>query len=338
MNTSEFPFADPSGPVLGEAALALYRSLLAEGPRVRERVWSGAERTALRQLIGIGLVAPQPVDNDEYVLVDPLTVRARWGEALHAHAGHLLEYAAGLPRLLQDFSDAFHQRAEPVVDAGRTEYIEGKPLIRRRISQLISASTREVVTAQPGHRAPASLEAALKQDLPMLGRGVARRTLYQSSVRHTPTVRNFIRELSRAGGEVRTLEEPFERVFIFDRRTVVMPVNGEHDVAATTDDPATVSYVLSVFERDWTRADPFDDYMPHPADPLGRTQRVIVRLLAEGLGQQAIASRLSLSQRTVAAHIAKVREQYGADTLFQLAWRMGREEGRRQGGEAADTP
>ncbi|MDH6703578.1 DNA-binding NarL/FixJ family response regulator [Kitasatospora sp. MAA19] len=36
----------------------------------------------------------------------------------------------------------------------------------------------------------------------------------------------------------------------------------------------------------------------------------------------AVATRLGLSERTVAAHIARLRHHYGAHTLFQLGRQM----------------
>ena len=41
-----------------------------------------------------------------------------------------------------------------------------------------------------------------------------------------------------------------------------------------------------------------------------------------GLTQRAVATRLGLSERTVAGHISRLREKYGAQTLFQLGWLM----------------
>ncbi|WP_158707014.1 MULTISPECIES: helix-turn-helix domain-containing protein [Streptomyces] len=46
------------------------------------------------------------------------------------------------------------------------------------------------------------------------------------------------------------------------------------------------------------------------------------RLLARGLTQRAIAGRMGLSERTVAGHIARLRELYDAQTLFQPGRRM----------------
>ncbi|MEU6972588.1 hypothetical protein AB0A71_33695 [Kitasatospora aureofaciens] len=55
---------------------------------------------------------------------------------------------------------------------------------------------------------------------------------------------------------------------------------------------------------------------PHP------TTVRISRLLARVLTQRAVATRLGLSERTVAGHIYRLRDRYGAQTLFHLGWHL----------------
>ncbi|MFH9349230.1 helix-turn-helix domain-containing protein [Kitasatospora sp. NPDC017646] len=55
---------------------------------------------------------------------------------------------------------------------------------------------------------------------------------------------------------------------------------------------------------------------PHP------TTVRIGRLLARGLTQRAVATRLGISERTVAGHISRLRDRYGARTLFHLGWHL----------------
>ncbi|MEV5463694.1 helix-turn-helix domain-containing protein, partial [Streptomyces cellulosae] len=87
---------------------------------------------------------------------------------------------------------------------------------------------------------------------------------------------------------------------------------------------AVVHYLADVFDRSWQRATAF------PADPdiaVARTisnevRLSIVRLLIEGESETAIARRIGLSKRSCATHIAKLKQQLGADTLFQLGYRV----------------
>ncbi|MFD5462997.1 LuxR C-terminal-related transcriptional regulator [Kitasatospora sp. NPDC127059] len=57
---------------------------------------------------------------------------------------------------------------------------------------------------------------------------------------------------------------------------------------------------------------------PDLLEDLTQAHDQVGRLLAKGLTQRAIASRTGLSERTVAGHIARLRDVYDAETLFQL--------------------
>ncbi|MFH9349229.1 hypothetical protein [Kitasatospora sp. NPDC017646] len=68
--------------------------------------------------------------------------------------------------------------------------------------------------------------------------------------------------------------------------------------------------------------------MPEPElpDPAARElYRAILREVVcspRGLTRRAIASGMGLGERTVAGHIARLREMYDAETLVQLGWQM----------------
>jgi hypothetical protein len=145
-------------------------------------------------------------------------------------------------------------------------------------------------------------------------RGLATRVLYQPGARHDARTTAYAAYVSGLSHRIRVLDEPFLRVMVFDRETAV--VAGAHDslAAAFIEDPVVVGLVVDQFERDWARAERVR-WDGSPPDPM-------VPLLARGLTQRAIAKRLGLSERTVAAQIARLREEYDAETLFQLGWQM----------------
>ncbi len=65
-------------------------------------------------------------------------------------------------------------------------------------------------------------------------------------------------------------------------------------------DPALASQVLSEFQS-YQKAEVADVYQP-----LTPREREILRLMAEGLPNKTIASRLSISERTVTTHVANI--------------------------------
>jgi DNA-binding NarL/FixJ family response regulator len=52
---------------------------------------------------------------------------------------------------------------------------------------------------------------------------------------------------------------------------------------------------------------------------LTKSERVIVALVAEGLGNDAIAARLHLSRRTVESHVSAAYRKLGVSTRVELA-------------------
>jgi DNA-binding CsgD family transcriptional regulator len=325
--------ADGSRHVLPARARELYLRILDGGAVPDSSHQAGEDHESLRQLLRLGLVVVDPEDPRRFLAVDPQRVEAHWGMLLHAEAMRLMDYAAALPEQLRGLSAGFRAERRSGKGAAGSVYVQGGPAIRERLHRLRSSCSSEVVTVQPGRRvASAGPEGSLLGEAELLGRGVRWRSLYQGTARHDPDTRAFARWFTEAGGEVRTLDEPLRRLFVFDARTAVLPLDDGLTVAAFTDDPTSVRHILGCFERDWRRAEQFAGSAPAARDGLTTTQAAVVRLLSEGLGQQVIAERLGLSRRTVAGHIARVREHYGADNLFQLALLIGREEG-RSGGE-----
>jgi hypothetical protein len=148
------------------------------------------------------------------------------------------------------------------------------------------------------------------------------RTLYQPVVRSQPATVAYSVAVTEHGGKVRLLDEPFQRMLVFDRTVAVVPAADDLSRAAFVSDPATVAFLVAVFERDWARAETVYWGTTTEREPARQTADRIGRLLASGLTQRTVAGRLNLSERTVAGHISRLRDRHGAHTLFQLGWLM----------------
>ncbi|WP_424217584.1 LuxR C-terminal-related transcriptional regulator (plasmid) [Streptomyces sp. BI20] len=177
----------------------------------------------------------------------------------------------------------------------------------------------EVLTCQPGGpRAPHLLEQAFARDLAMIRRGVVMRTLYQHTARRHPPTREYVRRVTAAGGEVRTLTALFGQLLAFDRETVVIPHHAAYDGAVVIRDPSTVAYLCGVFDHSWTLAAPYE--VTVGGAPLDEIKEAIIRLLSEGMKDEMIARRLGMSLRTCRKHIAEVMEVLGANSRFQAGY------------------
>ncbi|MGW6917550.1 LuxR C-terminal-related transcriptional regulator [Kitasatospora sp. NPDC054939] len=318
----------PSGPeppapaAPGEAARALWLAAVARGGRLPAEPLSGPEGAALDALLDLGLLVPHPC-GPGYLAVSPRAVAARLGAELRTEATRLLLAAERLPAALDGLTrayDAVPRRGKG--PQGRSVQIEGREDIRQRIAELLSDCREEFLAAQPGPRPAVGLQMTMRQDLALLQRGCAMRTIYQPVAARGREAVRYAATMTGHGARVRVLDEPYRRMLVFDRTIAVIPADDADTRAAFVTDPAAVAHLVGLFERDWARADTVDwAAVAAPPEPGAGPDRV-ARLLAKGLTQRAVAGRLGLSERTVAAHIARLRHRHGARTLFQLGWRM----------------
>ncbi|MFG2918040.1 LuxR C-terminal-related transcriptional regulator [Kitasatospora sp. NPDC048298] len=307
----------------GPAERALYLAAVRGGGRLRPDDLAPADRPALAALVARGLLTPTATG---WTAAGPRALGDRIGVELRTRALRLLRHAERLPATFGPLARAYDEARHPVgapppgPSAARpgTGAVLDAAEVRGRISELVSECREEVLAAQPGLRPLEGLRMALAQDLSLLRRGCALRTVYQSVTLADPAVRSQVALRTGQGAQVRVLAEPYERVLVFDRVVAVIPAAEDRNRAVFLTDPTTVAYLVAQFERDWARAAPADGHL----DPPPVTTVRIGRLLARGLTQRAVATRLGVSERTVAAHIARLRDRYGARTLFHLGWQL----------------
>ncbi|TWF98902.1 regulatory LuxR family protein [Kitasatospora viridis] len=309
-------------PLPGEAARTRYLAILADGGRLPASAVPPADRPAVAELLELGLLRTDPAGAG-YTVVNPRSVGGRLSEELRSAGTRLLVQAQEMPALLDDLTRAYDRTPRKVDRSGEVRHLHGAEQVWERIGLLHRASVEEVLSAQPGGPLGRPLlEHALDLADRLLARGVAMRALYEPTARADgPTVAHVL-AATELGVRSRVLGESFKRMLIFDRTTVVIPSGPDYTSAAFVEDPAVVAFLIGMFERDWARAEP-SQWSPTAAEPAAQPVHVQVgRLLAQGLTQRMVAARLGLSDRTVAAHISRLRDQYDAETLFQLGWLM----------------
>ncbi|MFI6848605.1 LuxR family transcriptional regulator [Kitasatospora sp. NPDC050467] len=304
------------------AARELYRAILREGGRIRAAEVGPADAAALDRLVEVGLLVPLLMDAS-YSAVDPRSVTDRIGVDIRLMSARLLREAEQLPDLMDDLTRAYDAAPRRHDGPAGVRYLADMAQIRHEIEQLAQAYRAEGLTAQPGGARPAGLlPDSLDRSRRYLERGGTMRTIYEPAARlDGPTVEYAV-EATRLGCAIRVLAAPFKRMLIFDRTVAVIPAAPDNSSAAFVEDPATVAFLVDVFEQHWQQADGVNwaGLVAGPAEPAVHDQ--VGRLLSQGLTQRVIAGRLGLSERTVAGHIARLRELYDAETLFQLGWQI----------------
>ncbi|MFB7662626.1 hypothetical protein ACFC1R_01585 [Kitasatospora sp. NPDC056138] len=324
MGGAEDPGLASTGHVgLSAGARALYKAAVSANGRLVP-AGPGADNDAhLKELVDIGLLVPDMDDPGVLVAVDPKQLAAGLTATWQRRALELLTRAAALPADLHELSQAYGHMGHASQSGGPVEHIHGKTEINRRLAELMESSTKEVLSAQPGGGARSfPTAAAIELDVNMLRRGVTRRTIYQPSTRYSAPTREYVAAMTKEGGQVRTLGEPFTRLIVVDRLVAVIPFDGDTERAAVVQDDAVVAFLVNQFDACWERAIPFLGGNDVPPEVVSRLRSNIIRMMLQGVGHRVIARSLGLSERTLARHIAELREEHDAETLFQLGWKM----------------
>ncbi|MFI6444865.1 LuxR C-terminal-related transcriptional regulator [Kitasatospora sp. NPDC050543] len=303
------------------AARELYREILREGGRILVRDVEPGDAGTVERLLELGLVVLNIADAS-YSAVNPRAVSSRISADLRALGTRLLTKAEELPALLDELTQAYDAAPRRTDRSSRVRHIEGMEQIRHLVIQLTEDHPQEALAAQPGGARPERhLADSLDRTRRYLERGGAMRSIYEPAARADAATAEFAARATRLGARIRVLNQPFKRLLVFDRTVAVIPARADNASAAFIEDPATVDFLVGVFEQHWQQAEGTDwTGAAGGGEPLVHQQTG--RLLAQGLTQRAIASRLGLSERTVAGHISRLRELYDAETLFQLGWQM----------------
>ncbi|WP_260146603.1 helix-turn-helix transcriptional regulator [Streptomyces sp. 2132.2] len=314
---------------LGETDLAVYGWVLEQRSGDAEAVAAGVGITAgeagasLERLRSARLLHGRtgPGGSQGVFAVAPETALAQLAAPVEARIREQQAGLAGMREDLGPFVARYHQRR---ACGEGLELLENVQDVRTTLNQASDRCTREVLTSQPGGgaRVPEAMQEALVRDRAMLERGIRLRTLYHHTARFNGPSQAYVAAASALGGQYRTAHELFGRLIVFDREVAFIPVRDDSWGAVVIREPSTVAYLCEVFEQTWDRATPFADAADQGLEVVSREiHETIVRLLAAGLKDEAIARRLGMSLRTARRHIADIMEELGAASRFQAGAR-----------------
>jgi hypothetical protein len=230
------------------------------------------------------------------------------------------QWARAFSGLAQSWRRSAHTERGPFTE------IRGPEAIRAFLVSAVADAEEELLTAQPqGLRDGATLEAATRRDTAALERGLRMRSLYQHSARRSSITVKYVAAVTARGAEVRTLDEFFNRIIVIDRQVAVIPGAGGPATAMVVREPNMLAYLVDIFERTWERGRPFTNRGTAAQRDIAHEQRqMTIRMLIEGHADPASAKRLGVSPRTYAGYIADLKEEFEAETRFQLGYAMGR--------------
>lgn len=310
---------------LDERALRVYRMLLLHPAWSLDELAQSLEldadtvRTALDVLMQRSLLAESQVDSDRWRTVSPDVAMRGLLASLERELGLRQEELGRLRAEVASFTDEYHQ-ARPV-SHDPLEQLDGRDAVVARLAELNLAARTEIlafVTNRPSRQA---LEQAREHDADLLARGLAVRNLYLESVRYDARVVAYLEWLESQGAQVRTTPTLPVRLVVHDRATAVVAKDAEDPAqgAVLVCGGGLLTALVSLFERCWDAASGLSQPVTAAPETLPRTERELLRLMARGSKDEALARQLGVSVRTVRRMIADLSVQTGADSRFELA-------------------
>lgn len=310
---------------LGEVTLTVYREMLLRPEQDLDELAARAGvdvlrvREALDTLAERALLRPSQTEGSTWRPISPeVALRRLVGEV----EADLNERAAALSRLrdgVSEFVTTFREAREARL-ASQVERLDSRDSVVGMLEELSTSARGEILSMTTTRPAPRAIEQARDADAETLQRGVHARTIYLEGYADKAFLEQMA-TLSDLGAEVRLAPTLPVRMLIFDREVAV--------IAMDPDDPAAGAVVLrgkgvltalvALFELQWDAArSPFESVRPSDDAALSRMDQEVLRLLAHGLKDDAVARHLGVSVRTARRFIADLHERAGAASRFEL--------------------
>ncbi|MER7515644.1 helix-turn-helix transcriptional regulator [Streptomyces sp. NPDC126499] len=279
--------------------------------------------SALDRLADLALLRPS--------LSDPGSLRAVPPDlALEAL---LARQQAELARRQQEFEQSRAAVAELLADysvlrdgqrTGGVERLVGLDAIRARLEELACRARREALAFAPGGPQPAAnRDAGRPLAEATLHRGVGLRTVYLDSVVNDPASREHAQWLVAQGAEIRTVPSLPMRMHIIDREVVLVPLDPQDSSkgAVVIHEAGALAGFCALFDQVWASGTPIGEAPARGGPEVTRQEIALLKLLSDGMTDEAAARKLGVSLRTERRMITELSTRLGAGSRFQLGQR-----------------
>lgn len=223
-----------------------------------------------------------------------------------------LRQAAAIRERLRDLAPHYRR----MVRASTTEILTGSEAINARIGEILPLVRATVASAHPTLGNAERLEASLATDRQLLSAGISCRGLFTHAALRLPATLAYLRAETEMGVDVRTTAMIPIRMLIFDNEYAIVPIEAD-SVAGLITDPIVVALLHDIFGFLWERGRP----VAAPADEgtlPGDLEVALLRELAAGRTDDAIARRLGMSTRSLSRQLSALLDSHGVQTRFQL--------------------
>lgn len=267
-------------------------------------------RESCNQLLAVGLLQP-PDSMGGLRAIDPRVAvrglirrRETVSELLAATAEEMATaYEAGL------------LREEP---SRLIEVASGEGAIAARLEEMYARAEHEVCLFDtPPYLAPPTRQLDLQTDL--LRRGIVSRGIYAAPALEDANVLSRTWRMVELGEQARVLPSVPVKLLVVDGCRAMLPLTSSAAggyCAVVVWHSAVTEALQKLFEMAWQQATPLG--RPVGDGELPEGERTLIRLLAAGLKDEAVARHLGVSLRTLRRRVSELQERLGATSRFQL--------------------
>jgi DNA-binding CsgD family transcriptional regulator len=321
--------AEPGHDSVSAGAKSLHRMLLLHGSMRDAELCSRAQappgrvRSCLAELAGLGLVTVA----DGAVTAVPY---ARAVESLLAAQDAILGQALEAVRQAQRRLNVLIREGTALSGDGVGTVLAASPGgdPDRVFHAAQARPVAGVAALHPGTRFSEELLAgSLERAAAQLAGGLTLRVIHQSAALSHPQSAEYFHRVERLGGQVRFSEVLPFRLVLIDGTTAVCRLEdpGGAQESLLFQGSRMLGLLGGLFETAWIQAAPLAEVSPQPGPAavagavasLTGQHQMIVRCLADGATDQAIARQLGITTRTVARRINEIYEALGVQSRFQ---------------------
>lgn len=301
----------------------LYRTLLAESPlsladlATAVGVPAGLLRGPLERLQGVGFVTALADAEDLYVPVPPdlalHLVVSREELKLRRRLEELSRLRGSAARLSRQLVGEAKETGEDIVHV-----VEGTPLVKQKLADVALLARERVRRIDP---APLSEEELDTQA------DARRLVLYERGALDNEATFDEVQRRQLRGEEIRLLPRPPARIVLADDQLgfVVLDETPGRLRGVLVHPSPLLSALGTLFDVLWDRAIPLNGGDEREgAWRISDEDAALLRLLAAGLKDQAIARHLGIGLRTVVRRIGNLSRALDAETRFQAGLQAAR--------------
>lgn len=222
---------------------------------------------------------------------------------------------AAVDRLSEEYEDAQARSTH----AG-WERLESQAAIYARMEHLAGRTTTECVSLLPAHANSAeAMHARRPMDQHMMDRGVLVWNVYLESVYNDRAGLAYARWLAHSGGKVGTAPTLPLWLVVYDRTTALLPADPKNPDAGAVlvSGAGYITGLIALFERLCESMTPLDAPGACEGDQPTPLERELLRLMGQGLTDEAVCKKLGVGLRTARRMIADITERLGARSRFE---------------------